>query len=183
MPAPVAFPAVYLLHGKGGSPEGSVLQIEALLRRTFPHLRYIRPSLPHGREKGEQPVSQSLEFLRDLQLDTGALVVGLSLGGFVGAKLQEMGREDLHVICISSPTFVDAEKLEFRKPQRVALYSSLDKVIAGRTKSWPHLAAESYDLPWLSQHDPDPHRERLSRLIVAYMTGLDLAGEVERIAQ
>jgi esterase/lipase len=31
-------------------------------------------------------------------------VIGISLGGLLAAKLQEGGRRDLPVICISSPT-------------------------------------------------------------------------------
>jgi pimeloyl-ACP methyl ester carboxylesterase len=175
------FPAVYLLHGKGGSPRGSVLQLETLLRSSFPDLRYVRPSLPHGRDKGEQSALRSLEFLRGLQLETGALVVGISLGGLVAAMLQEIGRNDLHVICISSPTSADGLELELFMPRRIALYSSRDEVIAGRTSLWPQLA-EDYDLRWLT-HDTDAHKDKLARLVVAYMEGRQLAAEVEHISE
>jgi len=46
------FTAVYLLHGKGGWPGGSVLQLEGLLRKSLPEPRYVRPSLPHGERRG-----------------------------------------------------------------------------------------------------------------------------------
>src|ERR1700729_3194386 len=101
------YTSVYLLHGKGGSPGGSVLQLEALLRQSFPEPRYGRLSLPHGREKGGQAAERSVDFLRELLIEPGALLIGISLGGLVAAKLQETGRDDLHVICISSPTWAD----------------------------------------------------------------------------
>ena len=198
------FTVVYLLHGKGGWPGGSVLQLEgllrnsrktghgraatiprvailpggadtrpfALLRKSFPEPRYIRPSLPHGREQGEQPAEQSVDFLRDLAVEPAALLVGISLGGLVAAKLQETGREDLHVICISSPTWAGGVNLEKRVPHRLSFYSSQDNVIAGRTSRWPYLA-DAYDMPWLT-HDTDAHKEVLARLIVAYMSGSDI---------
>lgn len=161
------FAAVYLLHGKGGWPGGSVLQLEGLLRNSFPEICYVRPSLPHGRENGEQRAERSVDFLRKLAIEPGALLVGISLGGLVAAKLQESGRGDLHVICVSSPTWADGVSLETRVPHRLSFYSSRDEVIAGRTSRWPDLA-EARDLPWLT-HDTDAHKEDLARLIVAYM--------------
>ena len=107
-----SYTSVYLLHGKGGSPGGSVLQLEALLRQSFPEPRYERLSLPHGREKGGQAAERSVDFLRELLIEPGALLIGISLGGLVAAKLQETGREDLHVICISSPTWADGVELQ-----------------------------------------------------------------------
>ena len=170
------FTAVYLLHGKGGWPGGSVLQLEGLLRKFCPEPRYVRPSLPHGREKGEQSAERSLDFLEELAIEPAALLVGISLGGLVAAKLQETGREDLHVICISSPTWADGVTLEKRVSHRLAIYSSQDNVIAGRTSRWPDLA-DAHDLPWLT-HDTDAHKEALARLIVAYMVGQDVGSFV-----
>jgi pimeloyl-ACP methyl ester carboxylesterase len=172
------FTAVYLLHGKGGWPGGSVLQLEGVRRKSFPEPRYVRPSLPHGREKGEQAAEHSIDFLGDLVIEPAALLVGISLGGLVAAKLQETGREDLHVICISSPTWADGVTLEKRVPHRLALYSSQDEVIAGRTSRWPNLADAYYDMPWLT-HDTDAHKEALARLIGAYMSGSDMGALVQ----
>lgn len=173
------FPAVYLLHGKGGSPDGSVAALEPLLCRSFPDLIYCRPCLPHGREKGELPAEESVTFLHDLSIPKEALVVGISMGGLVAAKLQESGRDDLHVVCISSPTWADAVNLEQHRERRLALYSSRDEVIAGRTSRWPELAA-AFDLPWLT-HDTDAHKQPLAHLITAYVRGLDLVQEIEAL--
>ena len=72
---------IYLLHGRGGWPGGSVLLLEELLRKSYPEVRYVRPSLPHGRENGVQPAERSLEYLRSLPIERAALVIGVSMGG------------------------------------------------------------------------------------------------------
>jgi pimeloyl-ACP methyl ester carboxylesterase len=167
---------IYLLHGRGGWPGGSVLLLEELLRKSYPGVRYVRPSLPHGRENGVQPAERSLEYLRALPIERAALVIGVSLGGLVAARLQEDGREDLQVICISSPTWADGVAVERNVPHRLSLYSSQDEVIAGRTSLWPRLA-EAHDLPWLT-HDTDAHKAPLVQLIVEHMSGSDLAGGI-----
>jgi len=164
---PAVIPMVYLLHGKGGSPAGSVSQFEAVLSKHWPNLRFTRPLLPHNDESA--PAGRSVEFLQELRIPEHALLIGLSLGGLVAAGLQEQGRGDLHVICINSPTWADDVRLQQHVANRVAIYSSLDPVIAGRTADWPRIA-EAYDFPWLT-HETDPHRKYLVRLIDWYLEG------------
>jgi hypothetical protein len=91
----------------------------------------------------------------------------VSLGGLVAAKLQELERPDLHVICISSPTHADGTELHLKMEHRVALYSSADEVIFGRTDKWPDLA-EAYDLSGLT-HDTDQHMHMLMPILCGYM--------------
>lgn len=159
--------AVYLLHGKGGSPNGSVLKLQQRLEKKWPHLKYIRPALPHT--DPTIPAETSVEFLRNTRLETGSLVIGVSLGGLVAAKLQEESRPDLHVICISSPTWADGVKLERRVTSRIALYSPADEVIADRIADWA-LLADTYEYEWLT-HDTDRHLDALTRFISSYMRG------------
>ncbi len=173
----VNFPAIYLLHGRGGSPNGSVSQLEAEMRVCEPGHNYIRPLMPHA-DPAVTPLPSMLH-LRSLGVPNGALVIGISLGGLVAAKLQEIERPDLHVICISSPTHAEDTELTMRMERRVALYSSADEVIAGRTERWPELA-EAYDLPWLD-HDTDKHKTPLGRILCAYVQGLDVSQEVAKI--
>jgi hypothetical protein len=97
----------------------------------------------------------------------------------VAAKLQELERPDLHVICISSPTHAEDTELTMKMERRVALYSSADEVISGRTERWPGLA-EAYDLPWLD-HDTDKHKTPLGHILCAYVQGLDVSQEVAKI--
>jgi hypothetical protein len=161
------FERVYLLHGKGGSPNGSVFQLEQLLKPKFPETEFVRLLMPHS-DPG-LPAEASVEFLRQVQLERGAMVIGVSLGGLVAAKLQEEGREDLIVICVSSPTWADAVRLTRKMPNRVVLFGTHDDVIAGRTADWPNLA-DTHEFEWLT-HDTDRHKHRIAAIIESYVEG------------
>jgi pimeloyl-ACP methyl ester carboxylesterase len=167
----VNFATIFLLHGKGGSPEGSVKQLQGDLQRFCPEHTggelFQRPKLLHS--SPDVPAEDSLADLAARNLPRNAAVIGVSLGGLVAAKLQELGRDDLHVICISSPTWADGVRLEKRMPNRVAFYSSNDEVIAGRTANWRQLA-EAFDLPWLT-HDTDRHKQQLAQLAFGFLNG------------
>ena len=91
--------------------------------------------------------------------------MGISLGGLIAAKVQEAGRPDLAVVCISSPTWADLVSLEQSVGNRTAIYSSADTVIAGRTSEWQRLA-RAYDVPWLT-HNTDEHIPWLPPAIAA----------------
>lgn len=156
-------PSIYLFHGKGGRPGGSVSLIEAALAPMFPRARFVRPALLHG--DPSILAQDSLAALPQLNLPQGATIIGVSLGGLVAARLQETSRPDLTVICVSSPTWADDVRIQSLMPRRVSFYSSNDDVIQGRTAEWSSLA-EAYDIPSLS-HDTDRHVPLLSRLIAA----------------
>jgi len=168
---------IFLLHGKSGSPEGSVSEIEAALTKHLPELKYFRPLMPHANPAS--PAERSVEALQRLEIPSGATLIGVSLGGLVAAKFQEEHRPDLQVICINSPTWADGVRLEQHSSRRVAFYSSDDEVITGRTEDWPKLA-ESYDLPWLT-HDTSAHVPRLVQLILAYRNGDDVRQLVAKL--
>lgn len=159
-----------LLHGRGGRPTGSVMQLEACLRQYFPEDEYQRPALLHG--DPEVPSEQSLEDLAQISIPENSTVIGISLGGLIAARLQETSRSDLRVYCVSSPLWAEGVRLEQKPENRVALYSSNDEVIVGRVSEWPKFA-QAWDLPWLS-HDTDRHKERLAKLIAASLRGESL---------
>lgn len=163
-----------LLHGKGGSPNGTVAKLEAQLRPLAPQFEFERPALLHGDPDVLAEVS-----VADLakRVEPNVWMVGISLGGLIAAALQEQGRDDVRVIAVSSPTWADGVRLQQRKPNRLALFSSFDDVIAGRTAEWPRLA-EAHDLTWLS-HDTDPHLPRLVQIIAARLRGDDLAEAIQ----
>jgi esterase/lipase len=121
----------------------------------------------------------SIIHLRGLAVPIGSLIVGVSLGGLVAAKLQELDRSDLHVICISSPTDADETELNTKMEHRVALYSSADPVIAGRTDRWPQLA-DAHDLRWLD-HDTEKHKKALAQILSGYVERLDVTRELAEI--
>jgi pimeloyl-ACP methyl ester carboxylesterase len=153
------------------------LQLETELRNCEPTQNFVRPLLPHS-DPNVTPWA-SLLHLRSLDVPKGALIVGISLGGLVAAKLQELERADLHVVCISSPTHVNETELNTRMEHRVALYSSADPVIAGRTEKWPQLA-EAHDLPWLD-HDTDKHKRALAFILRGYLERHDISWELEHM--
>ena len=163
-----SIPAVYLLHGKGGSPNGTVNKLAEVLAPRWPRLSFFRPELAH--HDPAAAAEASVEQLMRMELPRNALLVGISLGGTVAAKLQEMGREDLHVMAVSSPTWADGVVLKQRPERRVALYSSRDGVIASRVADWPKLAAISRDFGWLT-HNTDQHLEPLAKLFGWYLAG------------
>jgi pimeloyl-ACP methyl ester carboxylesterase len=159
---------VYLLHGKGGSPDGTVKRLVEVLEPRWPQLTFVRPKMAHSDPTA--PAEASVEQLRQMDLPRNALMVGISLGGTVAAGLQELGRDDLHVIAVSSPTWADGVVLHERPGRRVALYSSRDDVIASRVADWPRLAAISRDFDWLT-HNTDAHFGPLARLLAWYVEG------------
>jgi pimeloyl-ACP methyl ester carboxylesterase len=170
---------IFLLHGKGGSPNGSALSIEQCLRVRCPETEFHRPQLLHA--DGAVLAEDSLRDLRQRQIPAGSTVIGISLGGLIAASLQETGREDLWVICMNAPTWADGVRVKRRMVQRIAFYSSRDEVIAGRTSDWPQLAM-AFDLPWLT-HDTSEHARPLSQLAWAFLQGGSVPqaiAEVER---
>lgn len=168
---------IFLLHGKGGSPQGSVSKLEPLLREEHPEYLYHRLLLPH--QDPNVLAEESVEYLREMLLPKEARLIGISLGGLVAAKLQEESRFDLRVACVSSPTWADGVRLAMKPENRVAIYSSNDDVIAGRVSDWPQLA-DAYDVPWLT-HDTDAHKKRISALLNRWISGEPIADAVQSL--
>ena len=95
----MSFENVLLLHGKGGSPEGSVKDIETLLRAHYPQMpvsSFQRPGLLHA--DGEILAEQSLAELQKRDIAKGTVLIGVSLGGLLAADC----RSGAAKICASS---------------------------------------------------------------------------------
>jgi esterase/lipase len=104
---------MYLLHGWGGSRDGTVRLLGESLKANIPdHWGVSRPQLPHGDRN--RPATESVALLHNLSVPPGSLLIGISMGGLVAAKLQEEGRTDHHVIAVSSPTWASGISLEHR---------------------------------------------------------------------
>ena len=103
-------PAVYLIHGKGDSTNAPVNKLQAVLEQHWPGLNFIRPDLPFHDPRS--PADVAVKELLRIEIPEGSLLVGLGLGGLVAARLQELGRQDLQVIAIGSPTWADEVALE-----------------------------------------------------------------------
>ena len=162
-------PAVYLVHGKGETPDGPVKRIQAVLEQHWPGLNFIRPQLPFYDPRG--PAGVAVKELLRIPIPRGSLLLGLGLGGLVAARLQELGRQDLQVIAISSPTRADELILESCAERRLAFYSPQDPIIRSRIAYWPQLASFSRDLDWLDQKT-DRHLKYIARLFDGYVEGM-----------
>ena len=161
-------PAVYLIRNKGESPHGPAKKLQPVLEQHWPGLNFIRPDLPFDDPKRRADVAVK-ELLRT-PIPEGSLLVGLGLGGLVAAKLQELGRQDLQVIAVGSPTSADEVTLESWAERRLAFYSSQDPIIGSRIANWPKLASFSQDLDWLDQ-ETSQHLKYIARLFDWYVEG------------
>ena len=162
-------PEIWLIHGKGGSPEGTVRKLATVLALHWPGLEFRRPPMPH--HDTWSLAESSVDYLLGAQIPKNSLMVGISLGGLVAAKTQELGRADLQVISISSPTWADGVALQNPPGNRLAFYSSKDPVIGERTKHWPEVATFQKDFTWLT-HDTDQHLRYIARLFDWYLEGM-----------
>jgi hypothetical protein len=161
-------PAVYLIHGKGESPEGTVMKLQAVLEQHWPGLNFVCPVIPFYDPR--KPAAVAVKELLRTTMPRGSLLVGVGLGGLVAARLQELGRQDLQVIAISSPTWSDEVTLESRTERRLAFYSSHDPIIGSRIANWPKLASFSQDLDWLDQ-ETSKNLKYIVRLFDWYVEG------------
>ena len=117
------------------------------------------------------PAGASVESLLRMNIPKNSLVVGVSLGGLVAAKLQECGRGDPQVIAINSPTWANDVVLESSSARRLAFYSSQDSVIASRVGKWSEPAGFSRDFDRLT-HDTDSHARYIARIFDWYIQGM-----------
>ena len=140
-----------------------------MLEQRWPGFRFVRPLLPHHNPQIAADIT--VEHLLQMQIPSGALVLGINLGGVVAAKAQESGRDDLTVLAISSPTWTDGVHLERLAERRLAFYSSNDDIIASRTADWPLLASFAWDFEWLT-HDSDQHLRQIARFFDWYLEGM-----------
>ena len=74
----------------------------------------------------------------------------------MGAKLQET-RPDITVVALSSPVALEGLELQkYKHSNLLALYSSLDSEIEGKT-NWQDYTNDFYDVPWMEDHNLDSH--------------------------
>ena len=91
-----AFKDVYLIHERGGSPNGGVLKLKHALVPLIPGgARFLRYNYPHS--DPSRPIEESVAALRCLAPPINALLIGIGVGGQVAAAFQAE-RHDLSVI-------------------------------------------------------------------------------------
>ena len=161
-------PAVYLIHTKDEATDGPVKKLQSLLEQHWPGLDFTRRDIPFHDLK--RPADVAVKELLRIPMPQSSLLVGLGLGGLVAARLQELGRQDLQVLAISSPTWADEVILESWAERRLAFYSSQDPIIGSRIANWPQLASYSQDMDWLDQ-ETGKHLKYIARLFDWYVEG------------
>jgi hypothetical protein len=145
---------IYVLHGRGGSLEGSARTIADHLPSGLPPV--IRPTLPHS-----DPGVSAEESYETFSLYPNSLVIGISLGGLLAAKFEEDQPDfGLKVVTLVSPTHADGLALTpGKRPNLIALYSTDDPVIGTRA-NWEDFTDNAFNVPWMSNHnvhlDPVP---------------------------
>ena len=169
---------VILLHGQGGSPEGTMAKFAKHLR----DLGYepIVPTLPHT-DSRVSALTATLPWLQEFLADkVNPVLVGLHSGGYAAARLQEL-RPDMTVIAISAPDLIGFQPvLPACGGRRVAIYSSIkDSALRGMMAKWPSIA-ECYDLPWLTPHS-DLFIGQLSQVIDTIIKGEDVQAKLTEV--
>ena len=161
-------PAVYLIREKGESTDRPVKKLQAVLEQHWPGLTFVHPDIPF--DDSTRHAGVAVKQVLRTPIPKGSLLVGLGLGGLVAARMQELGRQDLQVIAISSPTWADEVTLESWAERRLAFYSSQDPIVGSRIANWPQIARFSQDLDWLDQ-ESDKHLKYIARVFDWYVEG------------
>ena len=171
---------IFFLHGQGGSSNGTIrLLRDALL----PHL-----TDPPQITLLDFPSSTADEYYAAVvavadKFPKGSMLVGVSLGGLVAAKLIQDQRPDLNVVALASPTYADGIALTNRiTPNLYALYSHLDPVVGERT-NWGDYTAAHADVDWMSDHNLDAGKNRIGLLLADFIEHGDFAGSVRLVGQ
>lgn len=146
---------IFFLHGKGGSTIGTIRILRDAMLPCLndpPEIRLLDFPSATADEYYAAVLAVAAKF------PTGSMLVGVSLGGLVAAKLQQDRRPDLTVVALASPTFADGVSLTKRgTPKLYALYSHADSVVGERT-NWGDFTLDHADVNWMSDHGIDPQR-------------------------
>lgn len=169
------FTHVVFLHGKEELPDGAVAQLEAILKSTYPNVKFFRPYIPDV--SSDEAYKCLAQFMPALQ--PNSLIIGLGRGGLLAARLQKsFPALHFHVIAINAPTSDASLSAGLFYPDRLALFSSKYAPIVNRCK-WESISPLAFDLDWLKAGKN--HFHALCYLISGYMQGHDMNDTVARL--
>lgn len=169
---------IFFLHGKGGSSNGT---IRILRNAMLPHL-----TNPPQIALLDFPSSTADEYYAAVlavadKFPTGSILIGVSLGGLVAAKLLQDRRPDLTVVTLSAPTYADGISLTKRiTPNLNALYSHADPVVGSRV-NWGDFTPDHADVDWMSDHNLDPQKHRIGLLLADFIVSGDFGRAVKLV--
>jgi pimeloyl-ACP methyl ester carboxylesterase len=153
---------IFFLHGKGGSSSGTIKLLRDTLLPCFtdaPQITLL--DFPSG-TAGEYYAG--LLAAAD-KFPPGSMLVGVSLGGLVAAKLLQDHRPDLTVVALASPTYADGLALTKRNtPNLYALYSHNDQVVGDRI-NWEDFTHDHADVDWMADHRIDLQRYNVALVL------------------
>lgn len=188
---------IFLLHGLGGSPDGSMKVIGDSIQHGIPEARISRPAMFEQLSYTDSSWTRTdhyWNFRLRIDIPIGSLLVGHSMGGLMAAKTAEV-RNDVTAICICSPT-EDMEpperKLNARTnlafgmdlvqdkphPNVYSLYSSEDEVIKGAC-NWDKFTSNAFDRRWMNKHRLRHYTSLISLLVQDFIVNGDFKKAVE----
>jgi hypothetical protein len=174
------FRDVYFFERRGSL---DAAEVKRIISHGYPDVQFALPLLPHS-DRAEDLLHYA-DWLIKRQLPPfvapDSLIVGLSLGGLIAAKLQELHpRMNLSVFSVGAPTSYGGVKLEKKMSNRVSLYSQTDEFTRDRCENWPELTEEAFDVPWLG-HGVRTSTYTVCYLLSCYLRGLNIRHEVETL--
>ena len=153
---------IFFLHGKGGSSNGTIRILRDAMLPCLndpPEITLLDFPSATAEEYYTAVLAVAAKF------PAGSMLVGVSLGGLVAAKLLQDHRPDLTVLALASPTYADSLSLTKRiTPNLYALYSHSDPVVGDRT-NWGDFTTGYADVDWMADHNLDPQKNRIALLL------------------
>lgn len=171
---------IFFLHGKGGSSNGTIRILRDALLSYLNHPPQIT-LLDFPSTTADEYYAAVLAVAD--KFPTGSMLVGVSLGGLMAAKLLQDNRPDLTVVALASPTFADGISLTKRMTSNLyAIYSHADPVVGERT-NWGDYTADHADVDWMSDHNLDTQKKRIGLLLSDFLEHGDFSGAVRLVGQ
>ena len=166
--------SIFFLHGKGGSSEGSVKSLkDALAINSCTSITLL--DFPSTTAQDYYTAAVLFDFPKD------SLLVGVSLGGLIAAKLLQDIRPDLTVVTLASPTYSDDLFLKKQiTPNLYALYSHNDPVVGDRT-DWENFTTNYADIPWMADHNIDSQRYSIASVLSDFIENGDFKEAVNSV--
>jgi pimeloyl-ACP methyl ester carboxylesterase len=171
---------IFFMHGKGGSSNGTIkLLRDAMLPCLTDPPQITLLDFPSGTA---DEYYAAVLVIAD-KIPRSSMLVGVSLGGLVAAKLQQDHRSDLTVVTLASPTYADGISLTKRvTPNLYALYSHADPVVGDRT-NWGDYTSDHADVDWMDDHNLDPQKHRIALLLSDFIEHGDFKVAVKLVGQ
>jgi pimeloyl-ACP methyl ester carboxylesterase len=171
---------IFFMQDKGGSSNGTIkLLRDAMLPCLTDPPQIILLDFPSAtaEEYYAEVVASADKFPR------GSMLVGVSLGGLVAAKLLQDHRPDLTVVTLASPTHADGLSLAKRiTPNLYAMYSHNDPVVGDRT-NWADFTINHADVDWMADHGIDPQKSSVAFVLSDFIEHGDFRESVDLIGR